>query len=62
MSSTQILPGCFFRITQHLYSYFSGTMETEGGGSINHGLFKTQAHWKLAGACGLDIWQIFCKS
>ncbi len=55
-------PQLLFRITQHLYSYFSGAVETEGGSSLNHGLFKTQAHRKLAGARLLDSWQIFSES
>lgn len=55
-------PRLLFRITWHLYSYFSGAVETEGGSSLNHGLFKTQAHRKLAGARLLDSWQIFSKS
>lgn len=55
-------PRLRFRITQHLYSYFSGAMETEAGSSLNHGLFKTWADRKLVGARLLDSWQIFSKS
>lgn len=47
-------PQLLFRITQDLCSYFTGTMETDGGCGLNHGLFKTQAHRKLAGAGSLD--------